>query len=67
LFTTSVAYTGGKFTAGVVDTGGNLPPASLTPHRWQILPPVSLTPTGGKFAKGINNAENGGKICRWCR
>jgi hypothetical protein len=23
--------TGGKFAAGVADTGGNLPPASLTP------------------------------------
>jgi hypothetical protein len=31
LFATSVFYTGGKFAAGVVDTGGNLPPALLTP------------------------------------
>jgi hypothetical protein len=30
------------FAAGVVDTGGNLPPASLTPVA--NLPPVSLTP-----------------------
>jgi hypothetical protein len=37
--------TGGKYSAGVIDTGGNLPPASLTPaanlplvslHRWQL-------------------------------
>jgi hypothetical protein len=31
-----------KFAAGVVDTGGNLPPGSLTPAA--NLPPVSLTP-----------------------
>ena len=31
-----------EFAAGVVDTGGNLPPASLTPVA--NLPPVSLTP-----------------------
>jgi hypothetical protein len=35
LFATGVIYT-------VVDTGGNLPPASLTPVA--NLPPVSLTP-----------------------
>jgi hypothetical protein len=34
--------TGGKFAAGVVDTGGNLPPVSLTPVA--NLPLVSLTP-----------------------
>jgi hypothetical protein len=45
--------TGGKFVSGVVDTVGNLPPASLTlvanllhhQHQrnwWQNLPPVSL-------------------------
>jgi hypothetical protein len=31
-----------KFAAGVADTGGKLPPVSLTPAA--ILPPVSLTP-----------------------
>ena len=31
-----------KFAAGVVDTGGNLPPMSLIPAA--ILLPVSLTP-----------------------
>jgi hypothetical protein len=34
--------TGGKFAAGVVDTGSNCPPVSLTPVA--NLPPVSLTP-----------------------
>jgi hypothetical protein len=37
LFATGANDTGGKFSAGVVDTGGNLPLASLTPvDRWQI-------------------------------
>jgi hypothetical protein len=37
LFATGVKDIGGKFAAGVVDTGGNLPPASLTPvaRRYQ--------------------------------
>jgi hypothetical protein len=53
----------GKLAAGVVDTGGNLPTASLT--RAANLPPVSLTPvaTGGKFATGVNNTRGtGGKF-----
>jgi hypothetical protein len=37
LFATGVNNTGGKFAAGVVDTGGNLPPVLLTPA------PVSTT------------------------
>ncbi len=31
VFATSVVNTGGKFTAGVVDAVGNLPPVSLIP------------------------------------
>jgi hypothetical protein len=51
LFST-VVYTGGKFAAGVVDTGGNLP-VSLTPVA--NLPPVStrLTKMVDKFATGV--------------
>jgi hypothetical protein len=30
LFATGVFYTGGKLAAGVIDTGGNLPPVSTT-------------------------------------
>jgi hypothetical protein len=30
LFATDVLYTGGKFTAGVIDTGGNLLPVLFT-------------------------------------
>jgi hypothetical protein len=44
LFAPSVNDTGGKFAAGVVDTGGNLPPASLTPGA------AGIVDTGGKFA-----------------
>jgi hypothetical protein len=60
----------GKFTTGVNDTGGKLPPVSTTPAA--NLPLVSMTPvehfatifpcvvdTGGKFATGVNNT--GGK------
>ncbi len=67
-----------KFAAGVVDTGGNLPPVSLTPVA--NLPPVStaqgelvakfaagIVDTGGKFATGVNSTKGtGGKICRRC-
>jgi hypothetical protein len=52
LFATGVVYTGGKFAACVVDTGGKLPLALLTPVT--NLPPVS---SGGKFATSINNAS----------
>jgi hypothetical protein len=41
LFATSDVYTGGKFAADVVDTGGNLPPMSSIPVA--ILPPESTT------------------------
>ncbi len=60
-----------KFAAGVVDTGGNLPPVSLTPVA--NLPPVSTklakmvekfatgaADTGGKFATGV--VDTGGNF-----
>jgi hypothetical protein len=40
-FATGDLDIGSKFSAGVVDTGGNLPPVSLPAT---ILPPISLTP-----------------------
>jgi hypothetical protein len=45
--------TGVKFAAVVVDTGGNLPPASLTPVA--NLPPVSTTQAKlvAKFATSV--------------
>jgi hypothetical protein len=63
LFATGVNDTGGKFAAGVVETGGNLPPAPLTPVKFA----AGIFDTGGKFATRINNAsKNGGKICHRC-
>jgi hypothetical protein len=49
-----------KFATGVVDTGGNLPPPSLTPVA--NLPPVSTTLAKmvEKFATGV--ADTGGKF-----
>jgi hypothetical protein len=44
-----VVYTSGEFAAGVIDTGGNLPLASLT----QVA-------TDGKFANSINNTSETG-------
>ncbi len=44
-----------KFAAGVVDTGGNLPPTSLTPE--ENLPPVSLTPVGNLPPVSTTQAE----------
>jgi hypothetical protein len=41
LFATGVVDTGGKFAAGVINTGDNLPPAPLTPTANLSL---SLTP-----------------------
>jgi hypothetical protein len=58
---------GGKFAASVVDTGGNLPPASMTPA--ENLPPVSTTQAElvAKFSADVNNTSGtGGKICRQC-
>jgi hypothetical protein len=51
--TTGVVYTGGKFAASVVNTGGNLLLASLT--LVANLPPVSTTlgKLVEKFATGV--------------
>jgi hypothetical protein len=49
LFATGVIVTGAKFAAGVVDTGGNLPPASLT---LVVKYAAGVVDTGGKFATG---------------
>jgi hypothetical protein len=53
LFAIGVFYTGGKLAAGVVDTGGNLPPV--------LLKQVANLPLG------INNTrKTGGRICCRC-
>jgi hypothetical protein len=53
LFATSAIDAGGKFTAGVVDTCGNLPPVSMT----QAVPVAKFTASVidncGKFASGV--------------
>ncbi len=51
LFAPGVNDTGGKFAAGVVDTCGNLPPASLT------LAAVSLTPVANLPLVSTTQAE----------
>jgi hypothetical protein len=50
LFATSFVGIGGKFTAGVTDTGENFLPVSLTPvENLQLVPavPVAKFATGG--------------------
>jgi hypothetical protein len=49
LFATQVVDTGGKFTAGVTDTGGNFLLVSLTPVENLPLAPVVMV---AKFATG---------------
>jgi hypothetical protein len=48
--------TGGKFAAGVIDTGRNLPMVSLTPVA--NTPPVSTTPAVpvAKFAAHVGSS-----------
>ncbi len=53
LFVTSVNDTGGKFAAGVVDTGGNLPPASKTLAKIVEKFATGVVETGSKFATGV--------------
>ncbi len=61
---TDVVDTGGKFAAGVVDTGGNLTDVVDTGSKFAAV----IVDTGGKFVTGINNtSETGGKICCRCR
>ncbi len=51
--------TGGKFAAGVNDTGGNLPLVSTTPAANFATSFASVVDTGDKFATGVN--DTGGK------
>jgi hypothetical protein len=50
LFDTSVVYTGGEFAAGVVDTSGNLPRASLTMVANLLTASTTLAKLVEKFA-----------------
>jgi hypothetical protein len=48
-----VPVTGDKFVAGVVDTGGNLPPVSTTLAKLVAKFANGVVYTGGKFAAGV--------------
>jgi hypothetical protein len=60
LFATGVADTSGKFAAGVIDTGGNLPPVSTTLLKLVAKFAAGVVDTGGKFATGV--VDTSGKI-----
>ncbi len=60
LFATGVNDTGGKFVAGVVDTGGNLPPVSTTQGEVVGKFAAGVVDTGGKFAAGV--VDTGGNL-----
>jgi hypothetical protein len=47
LFATGVIYTGGKFAAGVVETGDNLPPVSTTLAKMVEKFATVVADTGG--------------------
>ncbi len=53
LFAINVISTDGKFAAGVVDAGGNLPPVSTTPAKLVAKFAASVLDTGGKFAARV--------------
>jgi hypothetical protein len=59
LFVTGVAGTGGKFAAGVVDTGGKLPPVSTTLLKLVAKFAAGVVDTGGKFATSV--VDTGGQ------
>jgi hypothetical protein len=46
--------------AGINDTGGKLPPVSMTPAANFATSFASVVDTGGKFATGVN--DTGGKF-----
>ncbi len=48
-----VNNTGGKFVAGVVNTGGNLLPVSTTLVKLVAKFAAGVVDTGGKFATGV--------------
>jgi hypothetical protein len=57
LFATSVNDSGGKFSASVVDTGGNLPPVSTTQAELVAKFAAGVVDTGGKFAAGVVDTD----------
>ncbi len=53
LFATGVIYTSGKYIAGVVDTGDNLPPVSTTLAKLVEKFAAGVVDTVGKFAPRV--------------
>jgi hypothetical protein len=53
---------GSRGNTGVVDTGGNLPPASLTTTQGKLVAKFAagVVDTGGKFAAGV--VDTGGNL-----
>jgi hypothetical protein len=49
--------TGGKLAAGVVDTGGNLPPVSTTLLKLVAKFAAGVVDTGGKFATSVVDTD----------
>jgi hypothetical protein len=60
LFATSVNDTSGKFAAGVIDTGRNLPPLSTTQGELVAKFAAGVVDTGGKFAASV--VDTGGNL-----
>ncbi len=50
---TSVIYTGGKFAASVIDTGGNLLPVSTLLAKMVEKFATCVVDAGSKFAAGV--------------
>ncbi len=57
LFATGVVYTGGKFAAVVVDTGGYLPPVSTTLAKLVEKFAPNVVDSSGKFAIGVIDTD----------
>jgi hypothetical protein len=60
LFAIGVVYTDGKFAAGVIDTGGNLPLVSTTLAKMVEKFTAGVVDTSGKFAAGV--VDTGGNF-----
>jgi hypothetical protein len=60
LFATGVIDAGGKFTANVIDTGGNMLPVSMTPAVLVAKFTTNVIDNCGKFASGVADTS---KFC----
>ncbi len=60
IFAAGVVDIGGKFSASVIDTGGNLPPVSTTQGDLLAIFAAGVVDTSGKFAAGV--VDTGGNL-----